>query len=240
MSARGAKHGVAPAITPAVPIRVGVGTFTKPDTTTVTNPQVSATGGAGGQSAGPGVSGVATNSTGGGGAGGRYNVGLLNITGSAGTCFSGGSGGGGAYSSSGGGLSGSPAQPNGGTGGSGQTNGGSAYAGGGAGNSAGFSSTSAITGGNGTGGTLFVICEGDLSGTGKCTANGVNAPARTGGTFGTSYSSGGGSGGGCIFILYKTNSSGVTANTVTQGIVPSCQGPGGQGGAGSINKLQIP
>jgi hypothetical protein len=241
MTARGARHGVAPKITPAVPLRVGVGTFTKPDTTTVSNPTISATGGAGGQGTrgAPGTSGVTTNSTGGGGAGGTYNMGTTGFgLGAAGTCFSGGSGGGSAYSSFGGGSSGGSAAPNGGAGGGGQGNGGT-NAGGGSGNPPG-NSTSNITGGIGTGGTLIVICEGDLSGTGRCTANGVRAPERTGGTFGTSYACGGASGGGSINILYKTNTSGVTANTVTGGSIPSCQGFGGAGGAGSINKLQIP
>lgn len=228
MSARGANHsgtGDSGGATTAVDIRIGTGTFSA-----VVNPQIPATGGAGGlgrNTSGQTAGTDGTNGGTGGGAGGAwFTSGTTSGAGRAGTCFSGGSGGGGMYSTAGQGPAPTSGGLNGGAGGNG---GGNQISGGGAGNPGGtgmdFGVTSvAYAGSNGTGGVLIVICEGNISGTGSFSAAG----SAGGGV----AARGGGSGGGSISILYKTNTSDSTTTSVTGGT-------NGPGGAGTARKLAI-
>lgn len=157
MTARGANHsgtGDSGGATTAVAIRIGTGTFS-----TVVNPQIPATGGAGGAvrsttGANNGTTGT-NGGSGGGGSGYAFSGGTAG-SGAAGTAFSGGPGGGGAYGGTGG-----NAVENGGAGGNGSQQSGVLVTGG-AGNPGG--TLKAYAGGDGTGGTLIVIVEGSLSG----------------------------------------------------------------------------
>ncbi len=221
MTARGANHsgtGTSGGFTAPVDIRIGTGTFSS-----IVNPQIPATGGAGGgvratTGANNGTAG-SNGGTGGGGSGYAFSGGTAG-SGSAGTCFSGGSGGGGAY-----GGTGQNAEANGGKGGNGSQQTGNLVTGG-AGNPGGTLKASA--GGDGTGGTLIVIVEGTLSGTGTIVSNGVDV-TRFSGTV-----PGGGSGAGSVNVLFGTNPSGasVTANGGS-GL------SGGNGGTGTARKLAI-
>jgi hypothetical protein len=221
MTARGANHsgtGESGGATTAVAIRIGTGTFGA-----VVNPQIPATGGAGGTgrtTAGQnGGTAGADGGTGGGAGGYWFSSGGTSGAGRAGTCFSGGSGGGAQYGSSG---SATSAGINGGAGGN---SGGGQAAGGGAGNPGG-SGASGFPGSDGTGGTLIVICEGALSGTGSVTANG-SAGGNAGGVWG------GGSGGGSVTMLFGTNVSGPNTLTAAGGSSSS------NGGDGTARKLAI-
>ena len=238
MTARGANHsgsGSSGGLTAPVDIRLATGTFSQaaPTVTTVTNPQIPATGGAGAtprstSGANAGTSGSA-GGTGGGGGGNWFSSGGTVGAGSAGTCFSGGCGSGAVYNT--GGQSSPAAGINGGAGGAGAypnaqiTNGG-------AGNPGGigyyFDAVDArAVGGSGTGGVLIVIVEGTLAsntiGATRFTANGA-----AGGSFGGV--SGGGSGGGSINLFYKTLGAtpGITATS------------GGNGGAGTTRRIELP
>ena len=224
MSARGANHsgtGDSGGATTAVDIRIGTGTFSG-----TTNPQIPATGGAGGNAvvaSNNGQNGTAgTNGgTGGGSSGQAFSSGTSGA-GAAGTCFSGGGGGGGVLNGT---VAGS-AVANGGRGGAAA----GAVSGGGAGNpgGAGTGGQFGPDGDAGTGGTLIVIVGGTLSGSGTIVANGANG----GGASGQVY--GGSSGGGSITVLYGTDSS---------SIVPAASGgnsgQGGSGGNGTARKLAI-
>ncbi len=231
MTARGANHsgtGVSGGYTAPVNIRIGTGTFGA-----TTNPQIPATGGAGatrrttsGQN--PGTAG-ANGGTGGGGGGyffGSQTVGWAGA-GAAGTCFSGGAGSGGAYNSNNGvSVYGEDGGANGGAGGAGA---GDQIAPGGSGNPLGpgyyFSvPDSRANGGEGTGGTLIVICEGTLSGSGTIAAQGVATNNFSGLT-------GGGSGGGSLTVLYGANPG--TAVSI------SATAAGGNGGVGTARRLAI-
>lgn len=221
MTARGANHsgtGNSGGYTAPVDIRIGTGSFSA-----IVNPQVPATGGAGGAirsttGANNGTTGTVGGS-GGGGSGYAFSGGTAG-SGSAGTCFSGGSGGGGAY-----GGTGDNAITNGGAGGNGSQQTGTLVTGG-AGNPGGTLKASA--GGDGTGGTLIVIVEGSLTGTGTISVNGTDS-TRFSGTV-----PGGASGAGSVTVLYGTNPSGATV-TATGGSGNS----GGNGGAGTSRKLAI-
>lgn len=227
MTARGANHsgtGNSGGFTAPVDIRVGTGTFSA-----ITNPQIPATGGAG--ALGTNIDnqvvngGSATNGgTAGGGAGGKFSGSGSSGGGAAGTCFSGGGGGGGMLGSS---LNGGTAVANGGKGGDAR---GSVSAGG-SGNPGGTGTGGAFgpDGNVGTGGTLIVIVEGSLSGSGVIQANGV-AGARASGQVG-----GGGSGGGSVTVLFGTNPSSAVSVTATGGAGSSC----GSGGNGTARKLAI-
>jgi hypothetical protein len=231
MTGRGANHsgtGNSGGYTAPVDILIGSGTFGA-----VTNPQIPASGGAGaaGFTTSSGVSqgynnGTAGSSggTGGGGSGVSYSPTHYPTTsgaGTAGTCFSGGSGGGAASDL----LNGFDATPNGGKGGDPGNY--FAYLGG-TGNPGGFGGGQ-FQGNSGTGGSLIVICEGALSGTGSIQASGVIALRPNSG-----YLAGGGSGGGSVTVLYKTDSSSITPVAAAGAGQAS-----GSGGAGSARKLAI-
>jgi hypothetical protein len=226
MTARGANHsgtGDSGGATSAVDIRIATGTFS-----TVVNPQIPSTGGGGATGTTTDnaiVSGTAGSAggTGGGGAGGKFLGTGRSGNGSTGTCFSGGSGGGGQIQQN---TAAGDAEGNGGKGG--DAIGGAS--GGGSGNPGGASGgTNGATGNSGTGGTLVVIVEGTLSGTGTIVAGGV-AGIRPGGSV-----AGGASGGGSVTVLYKTDSSSIT---------PAATGGSGNfsgnGGNGTARKLAIP
>lgn len=222
MTARGANHsgtGDSGGATTAVAIRIGTGTFS-----TVSNPQIPATGGAGGAvrsttGANNGTTGT-NGGSGGGGSGYAFSGGTAG-SGAAGTAFSGGPGGGGAYGGTGG-----NAVENGGAGGNGSQQTGILVTGG-AGNPGGTLKASA--GGDGTGGTLIVIVEGSLSGSGTIVSNGT-AVTRFSGTV-----PGGGSGAGSVNVLFGTNPSSAVTVTATGGDGLS----GGVGGNGTARKLAI-
>lgn len=231
MTARGANHsgtGNSGGYTAPVDIRIGTGTFSA-----VTNPQIPATGGAGGvrrstNGANPGGTGI-NGGTGGGGSGAVSfappTVGQSGA-GAAGTCFSGGGGGGSIYNS-GTSQTAGDAVANGGRGGDGTLIQGNQISIGGGGNPGGsgyyFQNQDSRTDGqSGTGGVLIVICAGSLSGSGLIQANGVN-----GTNFGVT---GTGSGGGSITVLFGTNPSGAVTLQASGG---------GNCGSGTARKLAI-
>lgn len=214
MSLRGANHsgtGNSAGATTAGNIRVATGTYSG-----ITDPTIPAAGGAGGNANVGG--GFATLGTGGGGGGGN------GAFGAAGTCFTGGAGGGA--------WPGVPfSNPT-----AGVANGGAGGGGGGApggiGNPPG-SPTTGVTNDTGTGGTLVVIVNGTISGSGSMTATGggqsTSSQAYTGGS----------SGGGAIIFMRKSGSGptlsaagGVSSGASTQN--------GGSGGTGATSTLTIP
>lgn len=230
MTARGANHsgtGVSGGYTAPVNIRIGTGTFSA-----ITNPQIPATGGAGASrrtTSGQNL-GTAGSNGGTGGGGGGYFFGSQTVgwagAGAAGTCFSGGAGSGGAYNSTNTvSVYGEDGGANGGAGGAGA---GDQIAPGGSGNPFGqgyyFSAPdSRANGGEGTGGTLIVICEGTLQGSGSISAQGVATNNFSGIT-------GGGSGGGSLTTLFGSNP-GNAVSLIVSG--------GGSGGAGTARRLAI-
>jgi hypothetical protein len=227
MSARGANHsgtGTSGGYTAPVDIRIGTGTFGA-----VTNPQIPSAGGNGaaGTSTDNAVSSGSAGTSGGsggGGAGGKFSGTARSGNGSAGTCFSGGTGGGGVISSN---------TPN--NGGDGESNGGKGgdsvgtASGGGTGNPGGTKGgINGLNGNSGTGGTLIIIVEGTLSGSGTIVANGVAGIRPPGAP------AGGGSGGGSVTVIYGTDSSSITP-TATGG----AGNFSGNGGNGTARKLAI-
>lgn len=215
MSLRGANHSA----TTAVPIRVANGTYSS-----ISNPTIPATGGAGGTS-GAGTAGPSLGSGGGGkgAAGGTGSGG----NGAAGTCFSGGPGGGSGYNAAGG-----AGGANGGAGGAG-----AGGASGGVGNPSG---SNVVNGSieNGTGGTLIVIVNGTVSGSGQLAARGGDINSAWSSILPASGLSGGGSGGGIVVLMNKSVS-GIT-NTVAGGTSTGGIVSGGAGGAGTYTALTIP
>jgi len=204
-------------------IAIASGTFNVVGGGTITAPKVPGTGGAGaaarttaGQTSGTSGSAGGT----GGGGGGTFAAAASGTvgTGSTGTAFSGGSGSGALIGTG----STSNADANGGAGSAGFSAGVSAP--GGAGNPGGLAvpANASFDGGNGTGGTLIIICEGTLSGSGTISANGV-----AGGTNSTNI--GGGSGGGSVTIFARGDSSTIS---------PTANG-GGNGGAGTARKILL-
>jgi hypothetical protein len=204
-------------------ISIASGTYSIVGGGTLSNPAVPGTGGAGaasrttaGQTSGTSGSAGGT----GGGGGGSFAAAASGTvgTGSTGTAFSGGSGSGALIGTG----STSNAGANGGAGSDGFSAGVSAP--GGAGNPGGSAvpANASFNGGNGTGGTLIIICEGTLSGSGTISANGV-----AGGTNSTNI--GGGSGGGSVTIFSRSDSSSIS---------PTANG-GGNGGAGTARKLLL-
>jgi hypothetical protein len=224
MTGRGANHsgtGTSGGYTAPVDIRIGTGSFSSGGT--ISNPQIPGTGGAGGavrstDGANNGTTGT-NGGTGGGGSGYAFSSGTAG-SGSDGTCFSGGSGGGGAY-----GGTGTNGGSNGGAGGNGSQQTGNLVTGG-AGNPGG--TLKASVGADGTGGTLIIIVEGSLSGSGSVVANGV-AVTRFSGTV-----PGGASGAGSVNVLFGTNPSGVSV-TASGGDGLS----GGTGGGGTARKFAL-
>lgn len=222
MTARGANHsgtGNSGGYTEPVDIRLVTGTVD-----TVVNPQIPATGGAGGNgrsTTGQNSGGAGTNGgTGGGGGGYWFTTGMTSGSGRAGTCFSGGSGGGSSYGTNP--PNSTSAITNGGAAG----NAGGASGGGGAGNPPGTGLPSPTYDGvAGTGGVLIIICQGALSGNGS-----IEAKGSSGGSAGGV--SGGGSGGGSLNIFYGTNPSPVVATSAAGGIT-------GAGGTGTSRRLAL-
>lgn len=226
----------------------------------VTNPQIPAAGGSGGNRASqnngsyagdPGAAGTGGGTGGGGQGGWRENNGGAAPSlgsGSAGTCFSGGTGSGGCWTNGGGSSNGG--ESNGGAGGNGGTADQSSGVFGGAGNAGGSANgtdAGSQSNNDGTGGVLIIYCTGTLSGTGSITCDGVqggtNEGASTRGTSG-----GGGSGGGSVTIFYGTDSFSGTLtadggaggpNTGSCGSGTCPGGSGGAGGAGTARKLSI-
>lgn len=226
MSARGANHsgtGNSGGATTAVDIRIGTGTFSA-----VVNPQIPATGGAGAVAKtyafgttnyNNGTAGT-NGGSGGGGTGEAFGSGGVASAGAAGTCFSGGAGSGGAN-----GTTSGAGGANGGAGGAG----GGSITGGGSGNPGGAKGSGGVDGNTGTGGTLIVICEGSLSGTGTITVAGQPGARPTGSP------GGGGSGGGSATVLYGTNPGSAVTVTATGGAGLAS----GNGGNGTARKLAI-
>ena len=219
MTARGANSTTVTSNT----ISLASGTYSISGGGSLSNPAVPGTGGAGaasrtavGQTSG--TSGSAGGS--GGGGGGTFAAGSSGTvgTGSTGTAFSGGSGSGALIGTG----STSNAGDNGGAGSAGFSV--TTSAPGGAGNPGGLAvpANASFDGGTGTGGTLIIICEGTLSGSGTISANGV-----AGGTNSTNI--GGGSGGGSVTVFAHVDSSSITPTA----------NAGGNGGAGTARKLLI-
>lgn len=225
MTGRGANHsgtGNSGGATTAVDIRIGTGTFGA-----VVDPQIPAAGGSGGVTTGPttgkndGAAGT-NGGTGGGGSGYSFQLGIAG-SGTAGTCFTGGTGGGGGNA-----LTAGSGVANGGKGGNANgnaCNGGTGNPGGNAG-----SGIFAEVGNDGTGGTLIVIVEGSLSGSGTIVSNGVIAKRLDSGRI-----PGGASGAGSITVLYGTNPASAVTLTANGGGGQS----GGNGGNGTARKLAI-
>jgi hypothetical protein len=234
MTTRGANHngtGESGGAVTAADLRIATGTFSA-----VVDPQVPAAGGAGGAggSNAAGSNGSAGSAGGTGGGGGGTGLGSsprvgVGGDGSSGTSFSGGSGGGGAITTSADLVEAGDAEPNGGQGGFGIASGNTARTQG-CGNPFGT-----LTGGappldyivqEGTGGTLIIICEGALSGSGVVNSNGANngGAARAGGS----------TGGGSITILYGSDTS-----TITPAASGGVSATGGNGGAGTARKLAL-
>ena len=227
MTGRGANHsglGNSGGLTAPVDIQVATGNFSS-SSATVIDPFIPAAGGAGGAAIltgspefNDGADGI-NGGTGGGGTGRSQLNGIVG-GGSAGTCFSGGVGSGGAAGNA---LSG-PGGASGGAGGDGSASNGNT-ADGGSGNPGGSGSinesVNGSTGNDGTGGTLIIICDGELLGDGFVTSNGVSAVSSS------STSGGGASGGGSITIIYGTDSSSIFTNA--DGGIGNTSGKGGNG-----------
>lgn len=217
MSSRGANHsgtGNSGGSTTAGDIRVATGTYSS-----TTNPTVPAAGGSGGTGANGSVNagGAATLGSGGGGSGASTSA--TGGSGAAGTAFCGGPGGGGAYGA----------------------NGGNGVANGGAGGTAGGGAGAGV--GNptgGCGGTLLVIVNGAVSGSGNLLARGGSDNYTWQVPMSASSACGGGGAGGGVVILMKKSGSGPVLSasggtvTVTGGV------SGGTGGAGATATLTIP
>lgn len=238
MTARGANHsgtGNSGGATTAGAIRIINGTYSS-----ITNPQIPATGGSagaggiGGAATVGGTGGAATSGgTGGGGGGGGGNNGTGGA-GVAGTSFSAGGGGGGAND----GVAGA-AVINGGKGGNAQV-GFNANSCGGAGNPGGdgnlaaYAGTGTSTPESGTGGVLIIFCNGAVSGSGSITSNG----SRGGG--GGNTIAGGGSGGGSVTLLYTSGTPPtITANGGAGNNGNTANPNGGSGGAGTARALVL-
>lgn len=234
MVRRGANHsgtGTSVGYIAPVDIRLGTGTFDG-----VTNPQIPATGGAGGaaqSTSGTNAGTAGTNGgTGGGASGSKSNLsGTIGTAGAgaAGTCFCGGSSGGSVYNTGvGGPYTGGNAVANGGAGGDGGGQGaGNQVAIGGVGNPGGtgyyFSSPDSRTDGQtGLAGSLIVICEGALSGSGSIVSTGTPAT-----NFGVT---GGGGGGGSVNVFFGTNPTSAVSVSATAS---------SSGGNGTARKLAI-
>ena len=171
------------------------------------------------------VSGQGSFGTGGGG-GGATSSGSTQPSGAgaAGTCWSGGAGGAGVHNST---SSGRDATAYGGPGGGGNFGGNA----GGAGNPGGVGNGGhGGTGQTGTGGAIWLIVGGTLSGSGSIVSQGRNGGAFVGNTCG----GGGGSGGGSIIVVSAADTSSISMNT--NGGLGSVTSPssydGGDGGVG--------
>ncbi len=230
MTARGANHsgtGSSGGFTAPVDILLATGTYSA-----VSNPQIPATGGEGGavrntNGSNNGTAG-SNGGTGGGGSGQRFLAGTAGA-GSAGTCFSGGTAGAGCFGSSGTEVAGS-GEINGGRGGNANVSGNQVSAGG-SGNPGGTGTglPNGPDGLSGTGGSLIVICEGSLSGSGSLVSNGVDGTGTGGQVFG------GATGGGSISVFFLSN----PASAVTVTANGGSAGQAGAGGTGTARKLAL-
>ena len=182
---------------------------------------------------GAGVDGVAgmTGQTGGGGCGGwGYGNNIYLFDGIAGTCFAGGP------SSSGNqqGWPSSPPEPYGGIGGGNSETGPSP----GVGNpSRNYAPSRSLTtrGGWGVGGLLIICCASDILGDGTITSKGSNSSGFTGWV----QCTGGASGGGSVVVAHKgKNENTMNVDGGEAGISVSSH-DGGDGGAGSIQDIQL-
>jgi hypothetical protein len=224
MTSRGANHSA----TAAANIRIANGTFSS-----IANPQVPATGGAAVASSTNGTAG--TNGGTGSGGGGQNDNAQAAPHGAAGTSFSGGSGGGGGRSYGGIGTpnAGAAGGANGGAGGAALPAGGpyptANPSSGGSGNPGGAGGENA--GNAGTGGVLFIIVEGTITGAGTISSNGANGTAA-------SERPGGATGGGSVTVLAVTDTSTITP-TAAGGTGVSIYGSTTNGGAGTARKLAI-
>lgn len=229
MSQRGANHsgtGNSGGYTLEQDIRLITGTYSS-----ITNPQIPATGGGNGKPGGSPTDG----GTGGGGDGGS--------SGTSGTAFTGGVGGGsptGVAASVGRGGKGADSYEN--PDGLADPN---TY-GSGAGNPGGGGSRG--TAGTGTGGTLIVFVRGTLSGSGSFTS--IGAAGGSGSSIGPARRfshGGGGTGGGSINIFRTTDTSSTTITTTggaggpgdSIGAGGGYSDPGGTGGTGTGRKLTL-
>lgn len=233
MSARGANHSAGGGNVTAAAIRIATGTFSS-----VTNPEVPATGASGGaalttDSIGNTGGAGSAGQTGGGGSGSQDGVGGTSGAGAVGTSFGGGPGGGGNR------LLGTATAgtANGAAGGAANSGAVTRSTGGGAGNPGGAAFTGATgtsaAGGDGTGGVLIVICAGALSSNGTIVANGVS------GGVASISAAGGSSGGGSVTVLSGSDTSSITP-TAAGGAAAVGDGGGhngGAGGAGTARKL---
>lgn len=234
MTARGANHsgaGSSGGFTAPVNIRVATGTYSA-----VVNPQIPATGGSAGtgRSGNNGIAGGNGSSGGSGGGGSGAADTNPGGNGASGTCFSGGGGGGGSVAS----ATGGNADANGGAGGAAAQTGGAENVdtGGGAGNPGGINAAfSNRNGAHGTGGTLIIICEGSISGSGTISANGVTNISAV-----QPNIPGGSSGGGSANVFYRGASSIVPTATGGSAYAGGFARSGGAGGDGSARLLQIP
>jgi len=174
-----------------------------------------------------GTSGASSNQTGGGGGGATSGSSATNAgSGASGSCWSGGSAGAGTHGSY---NSNAHAQANGGAGGSGNFGGNA----GGAGNPGGVGNGGhGGTAETGTGGTVWLIVGGTLSGSGVIQANGKNG----GGFISNTCGGGGGSGGGAVIVASVADTSSITVRanggTGTSTGQSGDSKDGGDGGAG--------
>jgi len=160
---------------------------------------------------------------GGGSGGGGISESFQSDAGGNGTCFSGGVGSGGRAT-----CLNNPSN----YGGAGQ-DGSAIYDSSGTGNPSGVGFGTEV---DGTGGLLIIICSGNITGTGTIKSHGIlSQPGKAGG-----YAAGGASGGGNILVARVGTDSSVskTATGGVGGTSPTLNN-GGDGGAGSIQTLQI-
>jgi hypothetical protein len=241
MSLRGANHsgtGISGGSTSAGDIRIATGTFSS-----VSNPQVPASGGAGGaavvsttntnQNGNAGTAGTA-GGTGGGGGGGAFGTTATSGAGGAGTSFCGGAGGGGCVTTLGVATTAGSGEANGGAGGNPGLSGNN-LAGAGGGNPGGLNSAVNHPADTGIGGVLIVIVEGTLSGSGKLSAD---SPPNISGVFRT----GGGAGGGSVTVMFGSDSSSITPTAAGAPQLSNFGAGaafGGAGGAGTARKLAL-
>jgi hypothetical protein len=227
MSARGANHSN------LEPHDIYIGNSNRLDT--LSNIYIPAIGGNGGAGFTGPVSGFnfrnGSNGTNGGTGGGSTGNVLSNNfnfemgSGAAGTAYSGGAASGGILNYSNVMISTQPASSNGGKGSDGARNGtGPGIAGGGAGNPIGLNTDGGIIL-SGTGGTLIIIVEGQISGNGSFTSDGEGVLAVT--------ARGGASGAGSVTVLYNSLAPSFSFNSSVLG------GNSGRGGNGSFRVFPL-
>ena len=252
MTERGANHsgtGNSSGSVTAGTIRLANGTYSS-----VSNPEIPATGGSGGASLSRTAVGTSSGNTGsagtagstGGGGGGACSVlgipdpgpAIVSGAGSSGTSFSGGTGGGSCVVYNPSGQTATSGGSNGGRGG--DAAGGTYYRTGGVGNPKGTSVMSTNVNNfyatDGTAGSLIIYVTGTLSGNGSIQSNGKTHDKDNSGN----GSGGGGcTGGGSVTIFYGTDSSTITPTANGGSGSDAGFGAGGNGGAGTARKLLL-